>query len=206
MDLRLHPYRVDFEPVALAGDYVTLLRGQDVVQKRVRAVYALPFMGEVDFGAVVAAATVGPAQALIGGVDIFQVGPDEFIQSRLELNPTDFTAQTMILGAYLPGPATAMWSTLGALANWNITAQLLWTSLHPTELFSYWQDTPQFAITNGSGGNMGTSRVRFMGWRYLCDPADHAPTATELTSAPQGRPIILPVAAQRGRTANVPAL
>lgn len=206
MDVRLYPYRVDFEPVALAGDYLVLLRGPDIVYKRVRAVFALPFMGEVDFGAVAAGAQVGPAPALISGVDIFMVGPDEVVQSRLELNPNDFVDQLDTLTTYLPGPATALWSTLGTLATWNITAQLLWTSLHPTEVFSYWQDTPQFRVVNGSAAPMGSSLVRFMGFRYLCDPADHAPTPAELATSPQGRPIYLPVAAQQGRTANVPAL
>lgn len=207
------PFNPEWQPVANIGDYVALQRGAGSgaeVWMKLLGIFAAPLIDEVDFGAVNAGITSPAAQALVGSADVLQVGPDEFLQIRFQLSPADFQgflpAQDRYVTVFQPGPAEQHWTTLTAVARWDIVAQNYWTTLHPTELFSYSDETPQFSITNEAGNaNMATSLVRFFAWRYLGQRlGNDRPSEEEVRASPSGRVLFIPVSPRRGATARVP--
>ena len=204
----LYPYSPDWQPVAQIGDYVALIRqGTEPQPMLLKGVFAIPLLGEVDFGAVNNGVTTATAKALISGADILEVGPDEFLQIRFALNPTDFTgspAADISLAVWQPGPAQQRWATNGQVGRWDIFAQNMWTSLAPTELYSYYDQTPQFAVTNDSGGNIANSRVRFFAWHYVGKLLSDDPDLAALSLAPSGHLILVPIVPKLGRTSIAP--
>ena len=204
-DERLYLFNPEWQPVAVVGDYVSLIRETGVrIYMRLEFIGALPLLGAVDFGTVANGATSTAARALISSTDILVVGPDEFLQTRMQLDRRDFGGLNPDADAsiqvFQPGPADARWATLNQIGRWDITAQDMWTSLHPTELFSYHDQTPMFTVTNNSGSSMTTTRVNFYAYRYLGEVLAAAPERSDVVQTRAGVIVQIPVGPRRGRT------
>jgi hypothetical protein len=202
---RLYLFNPEWQPVAQIGDFVVLIRetGERIFM-RLDFVGAIPLVNQVDFGAVNNGITTVAARALVSGVDILELGPDGFLQTRFLLDPRDFAGVTpdadISVGVFQPGPADARWGTLNAVGRWDITAQHLWTSLAPTEIFSYKDQTPLFSVTNNSGGNIAASRISFFAWKYLGELLDAPPDLVDVVQTRSGVVVQIPVGPRRGRT------
>lgn len=203
----LRPFASDrWEPIALAGDYVRLLKQSDEQILRLDSIYSTGMLGEVDFGVVADSASSAISAALINTVDILEVGPREFLQIRFQLSP-DFAGvlpgADASVSVFQPGPANQRLTTLTQVGVVDITLQNLWTSLNTTEMFSHANQTPQFVVTNNTGGSLANTRVRFYAWRYLADQVfenGKEPETAAVLSSPAGRIISIPVVPRQGRT------
>lgn len=213
-----YQYKTEFEPVVRMGDYVEMIRiGGDAIDLRVDYVEGLGMLGEfnvIQSGTVPAGATSPVTKALIGGQDILQAGPDEFYQLRYQLNPTDWTAPSTAdikLNLYQPGPGQSRWSAALAVGFWDITAQNYWTSLHPTETYTWWTDTPQFSVTNNTAGTLSNARVRVFAWRFAGEvlqpskPGQSAVTPAMYANSPSGILNFMPVGPRSNRRTVAPA-
>ena len=163
----------DFQPICQVGDLVGLMRPTDVLFGRVAFIQRLPLLIDKDLGAVTHGQSTNTTAILdSNGNDALRMGPDEFLQIRFALSPNDWPAveddATALLYVYQPGPASQLWTNLYEKAYWDLTTQNRFPDLSPTELFSWYDQTPQFQVVNNqASADLTASHVRFYGMRYL---------------------------------------
>ena len=208
-----YPYKTQFEPARQIGDFVELMRmSGDAIDMRIEYIEPLALLGEfnvIQTGTVINGATSSITKALISGADIIQSGPDEFYQLRFGLNPTDWAAVSTAdikLNLYQPGPGQSRWAGALAVGAWDMTGQNYWTSLHPTETFSWWTDTPQFSVTNNSGATISNARVRVWAWRFAGEVMKRADMKPEdIVGSPSGILNYIPIGPRPARRTVAPA-
>lgn len=211
-------YREAWRPVVDIGDVVALMRSTSTIIGRVRHIEARPRIARYDFGAVNAGVVQAAKQVQASNsADSLTVGADQFIQVRFRLDGTDWSASVATaasLQVVQPGPGLQRWVNTYQVADWDIQTQNYWDSLAPTELFSYYTDTPQFIVNNASLSNMANSRVWFYGWVYTFDSLQTLNAGDEIShelgdavrGSRLGSIAWIPVAATvPRRTVNMPA-
>lgn len=208
-------YRPEWKPVVNIGDVVDLLMPSQQQILLIDHIEMKPFQ-VIDWGTVNNAATIAAKQALNAqNQDILAVGPDQFIQIRVRLDPRDFlvnptSGNPTLLQAYQPGPAAQRWATIYQSYSWDAINQAYWPSLQPTELFSYYDQTPEYSVINQSGANQTTSRIWFQTIVYSGTQLGGDPGDAKVTRA-VGRSMLqflaqIPVAVKQTRNrANSPA-
>lgn len=210
-------YRPEWRPVVNVGDVVDLL--DSAVQRLllVEHIEMKPF-AVIDWGSVLSTVTIAAKAALnASSQDILAVGPDQFAQTRIRLDPRDFlsnptSGNPTLVQAYQPGPAAQRWANIYQVYSWDAISQAYWASLNqsPTELFSYYDQTPNYSVINNSGATQATSRIWFMQIVYTgmplgSDPNDAAVQAAVAKSM-LGYVAQIPVAVKQVRNrANNPA-
>lgn len=210
MAYRSHIYQQTWQPILNVSDVAILLRSTDDLVLRVTHIEMKPAT-VIDFGSCAAGVTI-PAQAAVNasGQDVNQTGPDQFTQTRLRLDPRDFltnpaSGNPAYLQAYQPGPSLTRWALPYQVYAWDPITQSYWTSLNPTELFTWYTDSPQFSITNPAGNaTMNNTRVWFYQVTYTGEPIGQDPNGDTARSfiekSNYGKPIYVPVAVKQART------
>lgn len=207
-------YRPNFEPVVEIGDVVDLIQTQGQhVYLEVEYIDARPKLNEVDFGALANGGTIDFVAALVANQDVLQCGWNEFLQLRWALNPNDFVippnlpvvnpAQVYMSEPYGGNPR---WNEQNNSSWWDIRAQNLWDTLAPTEVFSYYNQTPQFKLVNNTGSDMAHTRISFYGIAYIGTvlgvqaPPAPAIAETHASKSIAGRIVPLPISARTGQS------
>lgn len=226
MSLNRDPYLYDpsWRPRLSPGDIVVLMIPGGPRCHRVDFVEALPKLQNYDLargsgvanGASTSPSTIQNSSAQ----DVLAVGPDEWVQSRVALDELDWldtngTTQPAQLTIWQPGAGQGRLLTLYKQAFWDVRAQNRWTSLAPTEMWQWYNQTSQYEATNNTGVTMSYARINAYGWHYAgeflasFDPQTAQPsdkdgvtgkTAGEIMQmaarSPYGMPMYLPCGAQ----------
>jgi hypothetical protein len=221
-------YRTEWAPPCMPGDIAVLLLPGSPLVMQCQFVEELPKLLNFDLAAAASVAT-GTSSAVqqlqnASNQDVLAVGPDEWMQSRVELDPLDWldtsgTTQPAQLTIWQPGAGQGRLLTLYAQAFQDIRSQQKWPSLNGTEIWSWYNQTPQYQVTNNTGVTLTHARLNAYGWHYggrtlgSFDPVAAAANANDSNNAaalkilamaaqaPYGAPMYFPAGQQQFRRA-----
>ena len=155
-----YSFRVEFEPVALVDENILFVPERKAY--KVEFVEPLPILVK-DFGAITAGQYLDDQK-----LDILEMSANELAQVRFA--PLD----DVEIEVKQPR-ALRRFTTKTKTAKIDVRIWQLDPTLKSTEIFVFENELPYFKITNPTGYNLPTSRVLFVGFRYILQPLDKIP-------------------------------